>query len=103
MRSSRVPASPRDVAAASSRRGWRHTRLAASAPVNPEAPATSTRASLTERPADLVQRGLDRLPALGHLGVGERTVRRPELQPQREALSPGPHLLTAVEIEDPRA
>ena len=67
--------------------GWRWTRLAASAPAKPEAPATTTRASLTERSPDLGQRSLDGVTPLGDLGVGERAVRRPELEPQREALA----------------
>src|SRR3954447_8035762 len=103
MRSSRSPASARAVAAASSSRGWRWRRCAASAPANPDAPATRTRASATERASDPGQGGLDRGTSLGGLRVGERAVRRPELQAQGEALLPLADLLAAEQVEDVRA
>src|SRR5690606_10075790 len=104
--------------ATSWRRGCRHTRRAASAPANPVAPATSTRAagspssgwlaiaraftSLTQRPSDLAHGCLDGLANLRDLAVGERAIRGAELQAQREALAVGADLLAAVEVEDAR-
>src|SRR3954447_16996990 len=94
-----MPASARAVAAASSRRGCRWTRFAASAPAKPDAPATTTRASLTKRPSDPGERSLDRVAPLRDPGIRQGSVGRSELQPQREALSPLPNLLAPVEVE----
>src|SRR5438034_11519912 len=101
-RSSRVPTSLRDVTATSSIRGWRHTRSAASAPVKPDAPATTTRASLTGRRSDRLQGAPDRLPALGDLLVLQGAVIGAKLEPEREALPALADLLPAIHVEDPR-
>src|SRR5215210_5498520 len=115
--SRRLPTSEREVAATSSRLGWRQTRRAASAPVKPVAPATTTRArgspssdcaagsraveaSLTQRSPDLGEGLANRAAALGHLLVRERSIGSLEGQPQRQALAPLPHLLARVEVEE---
>src|SRR5919206_1520055 len=100
MWSSRRPASERAVTAVSSRRGWRCTRWAASAPANPDAPTTAT--LCTEPPPDRAQVVLDRRTQRGHVGVRERAVRRAEREPQRERLLAAAHLLAAVDVEQPR-
>src|SRR4051812_22744032 len=82
---------------ASSSRGWRSTIAAASAPANPAAPRTAI--LCTERAADLLERGLDRCPSGDHVLVGQRALRRAELEPERERLPPLADLLAAVDVE----
>src|ERR671924_976833 len=55
----------------------------------------------TQPPPDLGELALDRRPALRHLLVRQRAVRRAELEPQRKRLLAESHLLAAVEVEHP--
>src|SRR3954447_16456778 len=101
MWSRRRPTSLRAVTIVSSRRGWRWTSAAHSAPAKPAAPRTATRVSATQVPAQLLlQSALDRRTARGDVLVGQRAVVGPELQPQRERLVVGSDLLAAVDVED---
>src|SRR5918994_3041662 len=109
MLSRRRPASLRAVTMVRSRRGWRWTSDAHSAPAKPAAPSTATRVSgrdspllTTELPADLgLELRLDRLTPRGDVLVGQRAVVGPELEPQRERLAVLAHLLAAVDVEHP--
>src|ERR1700735_1562438 len=107
----RLPASEREVAATSSSRGWSQTIFAASAPVNPFAPATSTRAAgapssgwvgslFTERPTDLLQLAEDRGAGGLDLLVGQRPVGGAKLERQRQALLARAELLAFIKVED---
>ena len=110
----RWPTSEREVACRSSRRGWRQTSSAASAPAKPEAPATRTRA------AGSPSSGCSRLPAISH-GARPRSRRARRRSPRgRSATSasvrvrsasrnssrsarlrlPLGHLLALVDVED---
>src|SRR5687768_17149423 len=85
----------------SSRRGWRSTSAAHSAPAKPDAPTTATLA--TELPSQVRELLLDPRSHLAHLVVGERALGCAELEPQRERLVPLADLLTAVDVEQPHA
>src|SRR5215208_4834469 len=101
MWSRRRPASLRAVTMVSSRRGWRCTSDAHSAPAKPAAPRTATRVSATQLPAQLLlQQLLDRRAPLGHVLVGECAVVGAELEPKRQRLVAPAHLLAAVHVED---
>src|SRR5687767_10008576 len=103
MWSSRRPASLRAVTIVSSRRGWRWTSDAQSAPAKPAAPSTATRVSATQLPPDLFrERLLDSGAARGHVVVGQRPVVGAELESQRERLVSLADLLAAVDVEDAR-
>src|SRR5687768_10373325 len=93
--------SPRAVMRASSRRGWRWTIRAASAPANPLAPAMRIRGCLlTERAPDSSEGLCNAIAHRLDLVVRERSVLSAELEPQREALVPLGDLLAAIEVED---
>src|SRR4051794_18806804 len=108
MWSRRRPASLRAVTIVSSRRGWRWTSEAQSAPAKPAAPSTATLGPnspllTTQAPADLfLELLLDRGAALGDIGVRERPVVGAELEPQRERLLVVADLLAAVDVEHAR-
>src|SRR5215216_3865952 len=101
MWSRRRPASLRAVTMVSSRRGWRCTSDAHSAPAKPAAPRTATRVSPTQPPADLLlQCALDGSATPGHVLVAERAIVGSELDPQHQRLLPRADLLAAVDVED---
>src|SRR6478672_8282790 len=105
--------------AASSKRGWRHSRCAASAPAKPVAPATSTRgeappsaapscaaaarvrgASATQLTPQLSERSDDPLARGRDVLVGESAPRRAEGERQRERAPPLADLLAFVDVKD---
>src|SRR3954451_24435231 len=82
---------------ASSSRGWRSTIAAASAPANPGAPRTAT--LRTEGSSNFLERCLDRRAGARHILVGQRALRRAELEPERKRLASLTDLLAAVDVE----
>src|SRR3954471_3600562 len=82
---------------ASSSRGWRSTIAAASAPANPVAPRTAT--LRTQRTSHFAERCLDRRAGARHVLVGQRALRRAELEPQRKRLASLTDLLAAIDVE----
>src|SRR3954454_22903030 len=98
MWSSRRPASLRAVTIVSSSDGWRSTSDAQSAPAHPAAPRTATLG--TQPPPDLRQRSLDRAALGRDVVVGERAVRRANLEPQGERLVARLDLLAAIDVEE---
>src|SRR3954471_20066094 len=98
MWSSRRPTSLRAVTIVSSSDGCPSTSRAHSAPANPAAPRTAT--LCTQPPSDRLERALDRGARGRHVLVGERALRRAELEPQRQRLVAGAGLLAAVDVEE---
>src|SRR4051812_35611685 len=107
----RLPASEREVAATSSSRGWSQTIFAASAPVNPFAPATRTRAAgvpssgcaaslFTEGPPRPSQARPYRPPPQLRNPHGGGGGRGTEFQPPRQGLPAPARALAPVEVED---
>src|SRR4051812_13691592 len=99
----------------SSSRGWRSTIAAASAPANPAAPSTATRSPdppvagaagvggcglCTQSTAELGELGLDRDARGHHVLVGERALRRAELETHCQRLPALTDLLAAVHVEE---
>src|SRR3954447_1710367 len=94
--------SPRAVTAVSSKCGWRCRIRAAIAPANPAAPMTAT-VSATELGPDPVGKRRDNLlPLPRGVLLGERAVRRAELEVQRERRAPAANPLAAVDVENRR-
>src|SRR3954452_25424275 len=101
--SSGVPtSSPRAVTAASSKCGWRCRIRAAIAPANPAAPMTATVSATKLGPDPVGERRDDLLPLPRGVLLGERAIRRAELEVQRQRRAPRADPLAAVDVEDRR-
>src|ERR1700740_1328232 len=102
MSSRRRPTSERAVTVVSMKYGWRCSSRALSAPAYPAAPKTAT-SGVTDASLQLLgQGGGDLAPPGRDLLVGQRPVRRAEVQSQRQGDVAGADpLLVAVDVEHP--
>src|SRR5690348_9990044 len=100
MSSSRRPESERAVSAVNSKYGWRCSRRAVSAPVNPAAPNTETLAPTDRAFQSVADGGDDRVAHVRHLGVSQRPVGGAEGEPDGERYVAGAELVVvSVDVE----